>query len=194
MPTSHRGHGWTARSRCSAWSDGRGGLPHSRWEGTGSVWSPRGPRERLRQTPSVSGDDAETEGRPRQPALRRVRIRRVWVFSVKAPLGVCRCVSSAPISQGGRVGWTSSECRRSGVAGGGGPRPCPARAASSPPGPLVLLTDRVTASAGLPAPEPLSGTGKSLPRPPDTLPSALRGSIVPDICQGFWKSRGKGVY
>lgn len=118
MPTSHRGHGWTARSRCSAWSDGRGGLPHSHWEGTGSVWSPRGPRERLRQTPSVSGDDAETEGRPRQPALRRVRIRRVWVFSVKAPLGVCCCASSAPISQGGRVGWTSSECRRSGVAGG----------------------------------------------------------------------------
>lgn len=72
--------------------------------------------------------------------------------------------------------------------GRGGPRPCPAPAASSPPGPLVLLTDRVTASAGLPAPEPLSGTGKSLPRPPDTLPSALRGSIVPDICQGFWKS------
>lgn len=187
MPTSHRGHGWTARSRCSAWSDGRGGLPHSHWEGTGSVWSPRGPRERLRQTPSVSGDDAETEGRPRQPALRRVRIQRVWVFSVKAPLGVCRCASSAPISQGGRVGWTSSECRRSGVAGGGAEAlPCSGRflAARSPRPP-----DR--SCHGLCWPSSAGATErdrKSLPRPPDTLPSALRGSIVPDICQGFWKS------
>lgn len=196
MPTRRKGHGWIPRLRCSTLSHSRGRLLHAGGKGQGRLRLRVTLPQRFRQTSAVAGDSekAETAARRRSLCVRS-ESSMSGCFLRGSHSEVCRCLSSALSSQGGRVACRSWELRHR-QDGQEGPRPRPARSLLPPPPPVLVFLKQTASPPPLPFQHRsrLSRAGKSLQRPPDThapvcseyLPGFLEVAKQRCLVKVFW--------